>query len=243
MPLLRVAAGVGLVLVLVAGWWLFARGTASAPEGTDVPAAAEAGAGLPAAADARVPAAEEAADGAAGDGDGTRTVGIAASAPELPYSVLIASYASREDAEERLAGLRGREGGPFFLAPTPVRGALYWRVFAGARPDAATGAGLMEDLVGRGLKDEEGSWHVRPARLAFRVGTFEATEAAERALGALTEEEVPAYLLPAAADGDTAWVLWAGAYESEASAAPLRSLLEEAGREAQLLPRRGSPTF
>ncbi|MGH7541216.1 MAG: SPOR domain-containing protein, partial [Gemmatimonadota bacterium] len=169
-------------------------------------------------------------------------------APELPYSVLIASYAARADANERLARLSGEAGGIFFVAPTPVRGAVYHRVFAGAFPSRTRASEHMQALVERGWKDEASAWHLRPARLAFRLGVFPSRAEAEGRAPRAARDGISTYILsvplPAAANGgtrpDSLFVVYAGAYESESAANPMAALLAEAGQEAELEARRGT---
>ena len=227
-----------LVLVALAGgwWWLAGRaGDAAREADAGVSGRQEAAAGP---ADSAVEA-PVGADVAAGPGtEGTATVPT--EAPELGYSVLVASYGSAELALGRTASWS--DGVLYFAAPTPVRGATYWRVYAGALAAPAAAEALNRRLAASGRKDSARAWDVRPVPLAFRAGTFAAESEANRRAATLRQEGVPAYVVPAAADGDTAWQVYAGAYESEEAAAALRPRLTKAGVEAELVTRRGEPS-
>lgn len=235
LPVARIAVGVLAVALLAAGWWLLAR--RSLPDGAAEgarPVSAEA---------APLADADPGADAApdAGTGTGGEPAAALEGAPALPYSVLIASYASPEDAEERLVELReGMEDVAFLVAPTPIRGALYHRVLAGARGDTASAGALMRRLVSAGIKERESGWDVRPVRLAYVLGVHAARDDALGAVRRAEESGIPAYLVPARPSGsDSVYAVYAGAYESESAAEAMGALLEGAGIEATLRPRRG----
>ena len=235
-PVRRVAVGVGAIAVLLIGWWLIG-GALRAPGGAEaeptMSSPAASGEGTEATdPELEIPALTAAVAEAA--------VGLA---PELPYSVLIASYAARSDAEDRLARLRRGGGGPYFVVPTLIRGVLYYRVFAGARPDAESARALMTGLVESGRKDDVSAWHVRPARLAYLLGAYGTRAEAHARQEAATAAGVPAYTLSAALEGspglDSLFQVYAGAYESPVAARALIPLLESAGEDAELIDRRG----
>ena len=165
--------------------------------------------------------------------------GVAAGV-SLPYSVLVASYVTYEDAAARRDEMTGL-GGLVFVAPTPIRGRLYYRVFAGALEDRAQAGDLMTRLVEQGDKERERDWDMRPVRLAFALQDVSSEEEADAALERLHVAGVPAYVL---AVGDTTgaiYRLYSGAFESEAAAAPADSLLSASGQAATLVTRRGQP--
>ena len=171
--------------------------------------------------------------------DDRRPEDVVASAPELSHSVLVASYSSWPVARARAERLREETGGTWVVAPTTVRGSLYWRLYGGAATDRAVGLRLMERLVERGVKDRARDWDVRPTSLTYRIETVrERTVAGERA-AALRDRGIPAYVLPAAADGDTVWQICAGAYESRRAAGRLGDMLLAEGLGAELVTRRG----
>lgn len=232
----RVAIGAGAIAVLLVGWWLIASALGG-PEGAEAePTMSSPTSSAPQTdspdPDPTVPALTEAeADSAA------------RLAPELPYSVLVASYAARSDAEDRLARLRQGPGGPYFVVPTLIRGALYHRVFAGARPDAESARDLMGELVESGRKDDASAWHIRPARLAYLLGAYGTPTEARARQEAATAAGLPAYTLSAALDEgrgpDSVFQVYAGAYESPVAARALIAALEGAAEDAELVDRRG----
>lgn len=248
----------GLVLLTLAGgWWWFARG---ATDGVARSTAADTGAA--AAADSAAPAAATGDDAAgpavATDTDSTGSTAddtappaadaagreepppeVPASAPELGYSVLVASYAEREGARERAAAWAG--DGLYVVAPTAVDGETYWRLYRGAVAGREAGQALNRRLVEAGRKTEASPWDVRPAGLAFRIATYRTRGEAAARSEELAGVGVAAYTVPAAVDGDTVWQVYAGAYEDEAAAAPLRRRLEDEGVDAELVTRRGEP--
>ncbi len=158
----------------------------------------------------------------------------------LPYSVLVASYVTYEDAAAKRDELI-ELGGLVFVAPTPIRGRLYYRVFAGALEDREQAGNLMTRMVEQGGKEREREWDMRPVRLALALQDLSTEEEADAALERLHGSGVPAYVL---AVGDTTaaiYRLYSGAFESEAAAAPADSLLSASGQAATLVTRRGEP--
>lgn len=264
-PTGRILLGLLLVAGLAGGWWYLTRRAATGSAAGGPPAAdartADAGRAPGAAADptadtggarpADAPA--DTGDGRPGDAAPTGAEGDAAAgappdaaaiverSPELPYSVLVASYLSWSAARERLDRWSAADDAPvLFAAPTPVGDGVYWRVFAGALADREAGRALNGDVARRGWKEEAAVWDVRPAALAFRISVEASRSAAVDRAASLREDGVPAYALPAAADGDTAWAVWAGAYESRDAAGRLGARLQRAGIEAELVTRRGA---
>jgi hypothetical protein len=235
-PARRVAIGAGAIAVLIVGWWLIGnamRGPVGAEAEPTMSAPASSGDGTEAVEPEPVTPALSAADAEAAAG----------LAPELPYSVLVASYAARSDAEDRLARLRRGPGGPYFVVPTLIRGALYHRVFAGAQPDAESARTLMTELVESGRKDDASAWHIRPARLAYLLGAYGTRPEANARRETVVAAGVPAYTLSAALEGglgpDSVFQVYAGAYETPVAARALIPLLESAGEDAELVSRRG----
>lgn len=217
-PYAHVAAGLAIVVALAVGWWVLAStATPSGPLGAETEAPGSAGPVM----------------------DLQALLSAVEGAPELPYSVLIASYAAVGDARNRVERLRRAEDGLFFIAPTPVRGAIYHRVFAGARPEVADGRRLMGELVEAGRKETASDWDVRPAGLAYRLGVFVTAAEASEAVAELEGQGVPTYIVPAGTGELRAWQVYAGAYESEAAGRPLAAILERAGLRAELVARRG----
>lgn len=252
LPLRRFAvAGAALVALLV-GWWLLARiVTHSSPEGS-LPAAAvsteaidvgvAAGDGSASPEDEGEASTEgEGGPSVEGEDGGAQPAAVAAGAgPELPYSVLVASYARPTDA---FARARSVSDGSilFFVVPTQVRGRTYHRLFAGALSTRDSARELMGELMGRGIKEAISSWDIRPASLGYLLSVHASREEAEAAERELIGSGIWAYTIPLVAEGDTVYQVYAGAYERSEAAATLRAQLMEAGVDAELVPRRGEP--
>lgn len=183
-----------------------------------------------------VPASEATGAGETGGGrpDGAPVLDGAAA----PYSVLVASYASEEDARRQVERLSEGSDRLFFLSPTLLQeDRLWYRVYAGLRPGRDDAGRLMRELVDAGVKEEARNWDLRPVPWAFRLATAAERGEAESRLSELRRRGVPAYAVPVIARGDTSYRLYAGAYETEDAAAPLRKRLSEAGLEARLVRR------
>jgi cell division septation protein DedD len=158
-------------------------------------------------------------------------------APAARYSVLVGSYMRLADAMGRRAELAGA-GGLFYVAPTPVRGRIYYRVLAGVFEDRADAASAMADLVQDGRKEMFKEWDIRPVRLAYEVGTFTARDEADGRARELQAADVPAYVLRDTAEAPL-YRVYAGAFMSEEDAEPLGRRLEELGSGAELVARSG----
>lgn len=241
-PIGRVMLALVIIAGLVGGWWVLAR-LATDREASDgvgayatATAEGEAGAVGEAAAEGAAGAvpSDAAAEGAAG------AVPSDAVAPALGYSVLIASYTSLEEARRR-AGRLAVPGLLLFVSPTPIGGTLYYRLFAGALETRQAARELMHALVERGVKESASDWDLRPASLSFRVAVHEDSASARAAQRELALSGVPTYVLPLAAAGDITYQVYAGAYERPEAAVAMRSLLQQAGRDVELVPRRGGP--
>jgi cell division septation protein DedD len=162
----------------------------------------------------------------------------------LPYSVLIASFSSIEDALQRARGWGRGQDVLFYVAPTPVRGVVYYRVLAGILAERGRAAELMADLVRDGIKEQASDWDVRPVRLAFSFGTYPSRRDAEAVVETLASHGVPAYVVAAlAADGaGEGYRVFAGGYEEPDDAGPLREQIERAelpGVDVELVERVG----
>lgn len=157
--------------------------------------------------------------------------------PAARYSVLVGSYIRLGDAMERRTEL-SEAGGLFFVAPTPVRGRIYYRVLAGAFEERAEAASAMADLVDDGRKEMFKEWDIRPVRLAYEAGTFTARDEANQRVRELWAADVPAYVLSDTAEAPL-YRVYAGAFMSEADAEPLGRRLEELGSGAELVARSG----
>lgn len=224
-----VGVGLGVAAALFFTWWWLARGAGGGPPAVAGPVTVE-----------RAEAASPAESPVEMD-SGEASL-VLESAPELPFSVLIASYADRSDADDRVERLRSGTGGRaglFFVSPTPVRGVVYHRVFAGALPTETAAASLMDRLVASGEKDESSAWHLRPVRLAFDLGIFADRAGAEARIAALDLRGVPSYVLTASLGPRSVYQVYTGGYEAERASLPMAEILGEAGEAAMLIARRG----
>lgn len=249
-PVARLAAALVGIAVIVGGWWLLARESIDLPEAgppsaaVDTTAAAASAAGPDTGGEAAVPDTATASrddTAAARSGGMSGEEGAAPEATDLAYSVLVASYQRADDAARRVERLRESVTVPVFASPTRVGGRVYHRVFAGARADTASAGELMRSLADRGLKRSVSGWDLRPARWSLLLGRYEAQAAARRARGELGGSAVHAYILPEPTEGDTAYLLYAGAFESSEAAGTLLQELRESGQTANVMMRRGEP--
>lgn len=162
------------------------------------------------------------------------------SGPELPYSVLVASFARPEDAERQMGDL-DEDAALFLVAPTPIRERTYYRILAGAVEDRTDAETLMRELVDAGLKQEVRGWDVRPVRFAFDLGVYADRRAADRRIEQLSDLGIRSYRLADGLEEPRSWRVYAGAYETEQAAAEFGRTLTEAGEPASLVPRTGRP--
>ncbi|UCC71423.1 MAG: SPOR domain-containing protein [Gemmatimonadota bacterium] len=169
-------------------------------------------------------------------------VSLASELPEesvLGYSVAIASFRTLNEALARQRELTGLET-TVYVAPTIVRGSVYYRLLSGLLPRRDQAEALMSRLVESGVKDVGRDWDVRPTGLAFRFGTYPSIGAADDAVGRLARQGIPAYRVPAAsADGVVAYYVYAGGYERPDEGRHLREQIIRAGLEADLVERSG----
>jgi cell division septation protein DedD len=156
--------------------------------------------------------------------------------------VAIVSYTSFDDALARQKELM-REDMPVYIAPTPVRGVIYYRVYAGLLADRGAAEALMARLVREGVKEAAGAWDVRPARYAFDFGVYPSLRDARAVIETLLGQGVPAYAVPAPGDaaGAAAYHVYAGGYETPEDARPLEEVIDRAGLDAELVERVGVP--
>jgi len=230
-PTRKAVIGLGGVLGVAAIWWLITVGFG---EGADTPVT-----GIATAARGAVPSTPVTPPPAISfDAPAGRAAFDAA--PELGHSVMIASFAAAADADDRLRRLRSADAGFYFVSPTPVRGLVYHRVFAGALTGRGAAQTLMDALVASGVKGEAGAWHLRPAALAFDLGVYPDRAAADRRIDELAANAVPAYALTATGEAGQVWRVYGGAYVDDNESVPMAELLSEAGESAELITRRGT---
>jgi len=158
-------------------------------------------------------------------------------APFANYSVLVGSYIRLTDAEDRRR-LLSRDGGLFYVSPTPVRERVYYRVFAGVYEDRMDALAAMELLVADGRKKVAKLWDVRPVRLAYDLGTFDSLDGASERVGDLGTDGIPAYVLRDSAEPPL-YRVFAGAFESEEAAIAMGEMLASHELEVELNSRSG----
>jgi hypothetical protein len=157
----------------------------------------------------------------------------------LEYSVAIASYRTLDEAMQHRRRLVW-PGTPFYVAPTVVRGVVYYRLYAAMLPSSGAARSLMGQLVDRGLKERVRDWDVRPTGLAYFLGTHTSESEADAALESLLRVGIPAYMVPAAAaGGGSAYHVYAGGFEKADEARFLEELMAGAGIAAELVERVG----
>ena len=179
------------------------------------------------------PAAEAAT---AGSGSGAADVVTGA---ELPYSLLVASYSSADEARRHADALDGQYGAVAFVSPTRLDGKTYHRVFVGALADREAALGLMDELLASGRKEMRNEWDVRPVKLAYRIGSYSTLADAREAEARVESEGVDCYIVKAEGETATVYQLLSGAFEEADAALPLPAgVIDEA--EPTLVVRRGT---
>ncbi|GEM_PF-1592349 len=159
---------------------------------------------------------------------------------DLPYSILVSSVVTYDDAAAKRDEVTDL-GGLAFIAPTPVKGRVYYRVFGGALQDREQAREYMRRLVEQKVKERERDWDMRPVRFALALGDFPTENEANVERDRLHEAGVPAYVLPVRDTTGAIFRLYSGAFESETAAGPADSMLAAAGHPATLVTRRGEP--
>ncbi|TFG66768.1 MAG: hypothetical protein E4H28_00905, partial [Gemmatimonadales bacterium] len=158
-------------------------------------------------------------------------------APAADYSVLVGSYIRLGDAEESRGSL-SRDGGLFYVAPTPVRDRVYFRVFAGVYEDRQDALAAMDILVANGQKKVAKLWDVRPVRLGYDLGTFDSMNRATDRVRSLATDGIPAYVLRDRKEAPS-FRVFAGAFESEEAATAMSEMLESRELNTKLITRSG----
>lgn len=161
----------------------------------------------------------------------------------IGYSVAVEAHQDLDTGEDRVARLqRSAPGILFYLAPTPIRGELWYRVLAGPVTSHDEGVALMERLVSAGLMTSYAAWAVRPTEYAFLLGEYlTPTEAGNRVV-VLAQKDIPAYIVTIRYEpGEPRYRVYGGAFENRPAAAMMGDLLTEAGIDAPLVRRVGEP--
>ena len=204
------------VMIVVAGWVVYRQLVAPAPAETPMEAPAEAAEPEPEPVPVETP---------------------------IGYSVAVEAHQDLDVAQERAAALA--EDAPeirFYIAPVPISGSVWHRVLAGPVGSQEAGTALMRRLVDEGLKTDYDSWAVRPTTFAFHLGEFDSRDEAERVVAALAQRDLPAYIVELRYEpGEPRYRIYAGAFETEATAEVMAEMLAEVGIEAPLILRVGEP--
>ena len=164
-------------------------------------------------------------------------------AQPLPYSVAIAGYQVLEQANEFVEQLKDAESQmQFYVAPSVVQGALFYRVFAGPLPDSATAAAVRDTLVAHKIKTVSlpGNADLVAAPFAFLIGTFPRRADAEAKAAEVATKLIPTYIVQSATLQGTEYKLYAGAYSGPGDADFMREILEQASLPDTLVERTGS---
>lgn len=244
LPRSRVVLGVAILAVLAGGWWILADWTVGGTAGHGAESASAGAAAGPTAGSA-----EALSHSPAGE--------------PLPYSVLLSSHPSREEAAARVRRLRSRDAGLHYVTPVPSAddpvssaddpvssaGGLEWRVYAAGRSDpptagdraAAGGKTAARGSRGDGGEAAGGPREIRVTPFAFFLGRRPSLELALRARDALGEDAIFAYVLPEGDSARRSFLLYAGAFEERRASEFLGERLREAGHRAELMIRRGEP--
>jgi hypothetical protein len=161
----------------------------------------------------------------------------------IGFSVAVEAHQDLDTGEDRVARLqRSAPGILFYLAPTPIRGELWYRVLAGPVTSHAEGVALMEQLVSAGLMTDYAAWAVRPTEFAFLLGEYDSpTEAGNRVV-VLAQRDIPAYIVTLRYEpGEPRYRVYGGAFENRPAATMMGEMLAEAGVDAPLVRRVGEP--
>jgi cell division septation protein DedD len=159
----------------------------------------------------------------------------------LPYSVAIAGYQLLDQAQERVDQLRNESSMQFFIAPTVVQGALFYRVLAGPLPDSTTAAAVRDTLVARRIKTMTLASDLLAAPYSFLIGTFARRNEAQARAAEAAAKGIPAYIVPVGDPaGATTYRVYAGAYSGQGDAEFLREILKSAALPDSLVERTGS---
>jgi hypothetical protein len=173
---------------------------------------------------------------------GVRTGAAAANNVALPYSVAIASYRDLNLAQDRLYQLGTEEPEmSFYIGPTELQGALYYRVMAGPVADSAAAVALRATLITKGIKTMATGWEILETPLAFFLGDYADRNDAVRQQQLAANKGVPTYIVATAAeDGSQQYTVYAGAYTGSGDAEFLRQILRGVGLPDNLVERTGS---
>jgi hypothetical protein len=156
------------------------------------------------------------------------------SAARAPYGVVLITFNTQAGALLELSRNSSTlRAGTF--TPVLIRGTPWFRVVAGAYPDSAAAAALLDTLRARGASDA-GRAVIEPFPYALLIERDVADGAVASKVSALQARNVPAYAL--AQKNNTARV-YAGAFRTPAEAVRLYEDLKTAGIQTSLVYRTG----
>ncbi len=156
------------------------------------------------------------------------------SAARAPYGVVLITFNTQAGALLELSRNSSTlRAGTF--TPVLIRGTPWFRVVAGAYPDSAAAAALLDTLRARGASDA-GRAVIEPFPYALLIERDVADGAVASKVSALQARNVPAYAL--AQRNNTARV-YAGAFRAPAEAVRLYEDLKTAGIQTSLVYRTG----
>jgi cell division septation protein DedD len=159
----------------------------------------------------------------------------------LPYSVAVGIYPVLDQANQRVDQLRNEESGiDFYIAPTVVQAALYYRVFAGPLPDSASAAAVRDTLIARKVKTMSMPSDLVSAPFAFYIGTYFRRVDAEIKAREVAIKGIPAYVVPINSATGMQYNIYVGAFAGRGDAEFMRDVLQQANLPDTLVERTGS---
>jgi hypothetical protein len=159
----------------------------------------------------------------------------------LPYTVALEAHRDMATAFQRVSALQVAEPAMrFHVAPLEREDRMFYHVMAGPVKDSATALALRDTLIAHGHKTTPTPTDVRVTPLAFAVGAFPTSAAAEQQLAELRTLGIPAYLIERGQD--PRFQVYVGGFAAPAEAHVVRQLLRAAGIKDSLVMRTGSIT-
>lgn len=162
----------------------------------------------------------------------------------MAYGLEVGSHSRPGAARTQAASLQGQFPHLEFIE-VPVRGdgGVTYRVLAGPAATASEAEGLRTSLTGFLGRAAASGATVRSTGLTFLLGAYEEYREAKGRIGEARARGIPAYLAEfPVSGGRVVYRVYAGAFASEAEAAALGALLQEAALgQTPLLERVGRP--
>ena len=163
----------------------------------------------------------------------------------MAYGLEVGSHSQLASARAQASSLQARFPHLEFIeVPVGADGGLVYRVVAGPAATASEAEGIRTSLTGFLGRAASSSATVRSTGLTFLLGAFEDYPEAKERVATAGQRGVPAYLAEfPVSGGRMVYRVYAGAFASEAEAAALGSVLEDAGfGMTPLIERVGRPT-